>query len=49
MRQLFFMNSLTNKRILIFFFTVYLQAEYLNANSLVQNTQIDKNNSLYLA
>ena len=45
MRQLFFMNSLTNKRILIFF-TVYLQAEYLNANLFVQNTQIDKKNTL---
>ena len=46
MRQLFFMNSLTNKRILIFF-TVYLQAEYLNANSFLQNKKIDKKNSLY--
>ena len=46
MGQLFFINSLTNIRILIFF-TVYLLAENLNANSLVQNTQIDKKNSLY--
>ena len=45
MRQLFFMNSLTNKRILIFF-TVYLQAENLNANSFLQNKKIDKKNTL---
>lgn len=32
----------------IIFFTVYLQAEYLNANSFIQNTQIEKKNTLYL-